>query len=340
MPEPVTARLVSGVLGAVALGAASLGTLYLSLPPTVAAFDDPPYLVVETSHPGGSLWVEVESESPINTSRHDQRAELTFTVTGARGSTVDFILGGALASTSPQCAGAAFDLHETSLSADDTTWDTLVSYRERRPGSGKLFNASGMYSVGREEAESWARAQTLLVALDVKLSGASTKSWSPDTTKPVEYETATATLNCTFDSAALLVEPAAPLFQQQLRFRAPDLIATHLDQDGSGVVSVSYRLDTTATDAVREVRSTFTETTRHVDDDGAVVTDYSGQWWWRSAEGRAGILLTGGGAVLEPQRAEDERSWWRLAAGVLASLSVATVTATIAYAVDRGRSRS
>ncbi|WP_146086863.1 hypothetical protein [Rathayibacter sp. RFBD1] len=302
--------------------------------PVVDVKSDPSFFAAFTDHDGGSLWIEMTSSKPLPLSERDKRIELTFDIFASPGALVDIVLGGGFMTANPNCAGNGIDLGSvSSMTTSDPLAEMLDSYVARRPGTGRLYSDPARSLLAPDSANRWLEQQKLLVARGIQVHDTQDRVWSADdNAAPTTYQLATARLTCSFDSTAVLGS-----VRERDRFRSPDLVAAHNRPDGMGMLTVSYRIEAAFTDAVSESRSTFVATEQKYDDGGSLVSTYSDDWWARGARAKEAITLAGGTSLLESRDAQTRRQWFRLGAGLSASLTVAALIATVSYSVSRSR---
>ncbi|MBN9225456.1 MULTISPECIES: hypothetical protein [unclassified Microbacterium] len=326
-------RVRLGIVAAFCLSVATLGALWVSLPPDVATKQDPPFVAVVSPAADGSLWLDVKTASVIAMTAPGDRIELTMEISGVEGSTVSLILGGSFVDADPNCSGIAFSMEELILTEDDAEWDALVAYMQRRPGTGVIFDKVSVSTIDREKVESALSATDLFGSRGVVLTGATTKSWQADeSSEETQFNLASAKVTCSFSRSALVDQ-----WLYRHRFRAPDLVVAQAGQSGDDLLKVQYNFDARASEPTSSSRSTFDESPSRVDAGGDVITAYADDWWRRFSTERDGITISGGTVVWEPQQAQDFRNGARLAAGMLASLGVAVTVAVVAYLVGRSR---
>ncbi|WES64616.1 hypothetical protein P0L94_00770 [Microbacter sp. GSS18] len=328
----VAKRVLVGVGGAVALAAIALGLLSLSQPPIFSLREDVPFIGVQTGGKTGPLWLDISTPEPISADDPSSRFEITAEVLGKPGSVAHLVIGGSLAAADPTCSGMAANVGEPErINSDDDLWPMLTAYNERRPGTGRIFGVAGIDARAKDEAESWLREQDLFIARNVSLAGSVTREWQPDdSTEMTSYELGTATMTCTFDRSALTQE-----LLYRTRFRGIDLIVAHSSQDGDNLLRVDYDLEIQSDEPIRFYRSTFTSSESRIDESRDLITSYTGDWWARNYTGEIGITLAAGATHWEPSDAPGWRSRSQLFAGLFASLSLATLSAAIAYGVSR-----
>ncbi|MBT9607478.1 hypothetical protein [Microbacterium sp.] len=320
-------RVIGGFLVAISLGLLSWGALALSVPIPVPSFSDPPFILATTDSPHNSVWLNVTSSRPFSAESGDEKIELVIDVLGEPGSAIDLALGGTFSADNTTCASYAVDLEPAIAGAEFDMWDPFVRYLQRRPGTGNLFNVTGVNSRSRADAEAMGTGAELLLGESLVLSDTSRRAWQSSASSEVRsYELASARITCSVSRSALV---ESWLFRD--RFRAPDLVASSASTKPEDVVKVEYRLEASSSGALNTSAATFSDTERNVDDDGSIVSSYADDWWVYGREGVSGISLTGGSIIWEPAEFTMARNWARLIAGLLASITVAVSTATVIF---------
>lgn len=315
--------ITCGILASAMLAGMTLGSLWLSSPLRVHV-QNAPFVALISDQVGGSTWLNVTTAGPVDLSSADGRVELNITVSGAQSTTPTVILGGSLATGDANCVGASFG--KATSKALELERSTLIQYGQRRPGTGRIdtvFDGSRSESV----ATKWLTREPLSIYRGIKLTNATTKTWSGVAGEPAtDYLTFSSTLSCSFPKSSLVTQNS-----YLSRVQAPDVISSVGNLGDAGLTNVSYVLEVLASGSNIDVASTFATPTQRQDPTGVQVASYRGEWWTRNVSRPSGIALNGGSVVREPQSAQSWRAIARLLAGFFASLTVAAVASTIGF---------
>lgn len=326
--------VAAGIMASCFCAALCAGLLWLSTPPAFPSPTDPPFVAMLTQQVGSSAWLDVTTASPIDLDHAERRVQLDFDVAAQVGTSVKLVFGGGFLKGNPECVGASFTRTSSdSLANDPYIRPLIAAYFMRRPGTGHLFGIEGLSMASSDEASKWASTQPLIVFETTALNNAENKTWhihgpAKDNTYPV----GAATLRCSVDQSAFVAH-----MLYRTRVIAADIVGDQGNQAGQGPLSLTSKLETRTAVTEGEIRSTFSKTERHADPAGGQVSSYSGDWWTQLNAGEAAIMLEGASVVREPQDAPLWRSMARLGAGLMASLTLASLTATVSLVSSRMR---
>lgn len=326
--------VAAGIVASCLFAALGAGLLWLSTPPAFPSPTDPPFVAMLTQQVGGSAWLDVTTASPIDLDHAERRVQLDFDVAAQVGTSVELVFGGGFLKGNPECVGASFTrTSRDSLEMDPDIRPLIAAYFMRRPGTGHLFGNDGVSMASSDDASKWASTQPLIVFETTALNSAENKSWhihgpAKDNTYPV----GAATLRCSVDQSAFVDH-----MLYRTRVLAADIVGEQGDQANQGPLSLTFKLEARSAATEGEIRSTFSKTERHADPAGGQVSAYSGEWWTQLSAGEEAIMLKGGSVVREPQDAPLWRSMARLGAGLMASLTLASLAATVSFISSRMR---
>ncbi|WP_182113135.1 hypothetical protein [Actinotalea sp. JY-7876] len=320
-------RIGAFVLACVS-GAGIAASIHMMRIPVIEPAWERGFIVVDSAQAGGSLWLEISSTDAIDL-KSSGSITVDITVSIDRDAAVTAVLGGRLAEALIACDGQGlfFD-SDAALTGGDLAADgpreLIERYLQRRPATGHLFGFTGQDTLNEETAQATLNDTTLLLS-EVRFGTTDERSWKASEDEELTlHPVRVARASCTFRADAFL-----DTYDYLHEFRSPDLVAAVADQGGEGPIHLATHYDLRNDEFQRPV-NLFADVVDHVDTDrGMRVLTVEDDWWTRYGDGSQAILQSGGVMWLEPVGATERRTVARVAAGLFASILVATVIALV-----------
>ncbi|WP_156043886.1 hypothetical protein [Cellulomonas sp. URHE0023] len=301
--------------------------------PVVATPSDFSYIAVVSEQSGGSLWLDVATNTPIDI-RGDDVIQLTIAVSSDRDAPIRLIIGGPISRGISTCVGNGAHVTDSAW-ADRSTIspldaDSLMKYWRHRPSTGTLFGYERTYSESDASAQKWLDGQQFLTT-NVVPAVPDSKQFDGDSDGVKSIDVKSATLQCSIDRTSIVANN-----KYVSAIREPDLVATAAEQAGEGPIQISYSTSVQFKQQMRRISNTFPDAAEHVQQDGVTrLVTYSGNWWIRNQAGSTGTAITGPVVTVEPTDRQNWRTYSRLLAGFFASVTIAILTLLVTAIVKR-----